>query len=132
MGETIFGFPLNAINTLELPVRFTNIWTNPLGQNVFETPGANGCPDGKLSPGGAFNYIRNKRDLIEKSAQQRPLFRLADKNLGLVGELTGEMSAEFEELIRCAVRQLACRLHRQPDAGRRGSAPDHRQEPEQA
>ena len=100
MGETIFGFPLNAINTLELPVRFTNIWTNPLGQNVFETPGANGCPDGKLSPGGAFNYIRNKRDLIEKSAQQRPLFRLADKNLGLVGELTGEMSAEFEELMQ--------------------------------
>lgn len=93
--ETLFGIPLNPIDT----VHFTNLFNNPLGQPIFATNGANGCPDGKLNPVGAFNYIRNKRDIIEKSAQQRPLFRLADKNLQIVGELTGEMSADFEELM---------------------------------
>lgn len=101
MGETLLGLPLNPIDHLgaELPIAFTNIWNTPLGQPLFPTPGADGCPNGKLSPAGAFNYIRNKRTIIEKSANQRPLFRLADKNLTLVGELTGEMSAEFEELM---------------------------------
>lgn len=99
-GETLFGAPLNPIDHLgEQPVRFQNLWNNPLGQSLFETNGANGCPDGRLNPVGAFNYIHNKRDIIEQSAQQRPLFRLADKNLDLVGELTGEMTAEFEELM---------------------------------
>ena len=95
----LFGAPINPINNIEPPVYFTNLWTNPLTHDpLFPTTGANGCPDGKLNPTGAFNYIRNKREVIEKSAQQRPLFRLADKDLNIVGELTGEMSAEFEEL----------------------------------
>lgn len=101
MGETLLGLPLNPIDHLgtELPISFTNIWNNPFGQPLFPIPGADGCPNGKISPAGAFNYIKNKRTIIEKSANQRPLFRLADKNLTLVGELTGEMSAEFEELM---------------------------------
>lgn len=101
IGETLFGIPLNPIDNLgpDTTVRFTNLWTNPLGSPLFPTEGADGCPDGKLNPVGAFNYIRNKREVIEKSAQQRPLFRLADKDLNIVGELTGEMSAEFEELM---------------------------------
>lgn len=101
MGETLFGLPLNPIDNLgsELPVQFTNIWKNPLGQSLFSPNGSDGCPDGKINPTGAFNYIRNKRDIIEKSATQRPLFRLADKDLNIVGDLTGEMSSEFEELM---------------------------------
>src|SRR5262245_43786122 len=100
MTETLFGVPLNTIDHgLDLPIHFTKIWTNPLGQPLFEENGVNGCPDGRTDPVGAFNYIRNKRDIIEKSAMQRPLFRLADKDLSIVGELTGEMSAEFEELM---------------------------------
>lgn len=99
--ETLFGLPLNPIDNLgaELPIKFTNLWTNPMGDPIFATEGINGCPDGRLNPVGAFNYIRNKRTIIERSAGQRPLFRLADKNLNIVGELTGEMSAEFEELM---------------------------------
>jgi hypothetical protein len=101
MGETLLGVPLNPLDHLgaELPIAFSNVWNNPLGQPLFPTPGANGCPNGKQSPAGAFNYIRNKRTIIEKSAGQRPLFRLGDKNLSIVGELSGEMSAEFEELM---------------------------------
>jgi len=101
MTETLFGLPLNPIDNLgaELPVRFTNLWANPLGQNMFLPNGADGCPSAKTSPVGAFNYLHNKRTMIEKSAMLRPLFRLADKNLNIVGELTGEMSAEFEELM---------------------------------
>jgi hypothetical protein len=97
----LFGMPLNPIDNLgtEQPVRFTNLWRNPLGDPLFAPEGLNGCPNGKVNPAGAFNYIRNKREIIERSAQQRPLFRLADKNLSIVGELTGEMSAEFEELM---------------------------------
>ena len=98
--EQLLGAPLNPIDNwaAEIPVTFTNIWNNPTGQPMFPTPGASGCPNGKTDPAGAFNYIRNKRTIIEKSAAQRPLFRLADKNLRLVGELTGELSADFEEL----------------------------------
>jgi hypothetical protein len=99
--EQLNGFPLNPIDHLgaELPITFTNLWNNPFGNPLFPTPGVNGCPDGKQSPAGAFNYIRNKRRIIEESAGQRPLFRLGDKDLNIVGELTGEMSAEFEELM---------------------------------
>lgn len=101
MGETLFGLPLNPIDNLGeiFPVHFTNIWNNPLGQSLFAPTGTGGCPDGKTNPVGAFNYIYNKRKVIEDAARQRPLFRLADKDLTLVGELTGEMSAEFEELM---------------------------------
>jgi hypothetical protein len=99
--EQLLGFPLNPIDNLGavMPIKFTNLWNNPLGQPMFAPEGANGCPDGKSNPAGAFNYMRNKRTVMQQSANQRPLFRLADKNLWLVGELTGEMSAEFEELM---------------------------------
>jgi hypothetical protein len=101
MGETLFGLPLNPIDNLgtELPIKFSNIWTNPMGTSYFAPTGTGGCPDGKTNPVGAFNYIYNKRKVIEDSAKQRPLFRLADKNLEIRGELTGEMSADFEELM---------------------------------
>lgn len=101
MTETLFGLPLNPIDHIGdlTPIRFINLWHNPLGDLLFAPQGISGCPDGKKNPVGAINYIRNKRTIIEKSAQQRPLVRLADKNLNLVGDLTGEMTMEFEELM---------------------------------
>lgn len=98
-GTTLFGQPLNPINDLIGQVNFSNIWNDPLGQSMFAPNGFKGCPSARTDPAGAFNYLHNKRTVIEKSAGLRPLFRLADKDLRIVGELTGEMTAEFEELM---------------------------------
>jgi hypothetical protein len=98
--ETLFGQPLNPNN-----IRWSNLWNNAAGVSMFAPTGFNpqngqiGCPDGKLHPFSAINYLRNKRNVIFASAQQRPMVRLGDKNLKPVGELTGEMSMEYEELM---------------------------------
>lgn len=101
MTETLFGLPLNPIDHIgeALPLRFDNLWHNPFGELLFGPNGIQGCPDGTVNPVGAINYLHNKRSIIEKSAQQRALIRLGDKNLNIVGELRGEMSYEYEELM---------------------------------
>jgi hypothetical protein len=78
---------------------FENIWMRATGQKLFATNGINGCPDSTQDPQLAINYLMNKRQIIEDTAHQRPLFRLADKDLNVVGELTGELAMEFEELM---------------------------------
>ncbi len=105
--ETVFGIPANPIDNLGsvLPIQFVNLYdTGANGGNIFGLIGqlANGdigCPDGTESPTAALNYLENKRDIIEKSAYQRPLFRIADKDLSVITEVTGEMSMYFEELM---------------------------------
>jgi hypothetical protein len=104
MTQTVLGLPLNPIDSVTQRIAFTNLFNNYLGQPLYMPNGMNrdgtiSCPDGTLHPVSAINYLHNKRDIIEKSAQQRPLIRLADKNLRIVGELAGELSLEFEELM---------------------------------
>src|ERR1700757_611033 len=100
MSESLFnipiepGVPLFLNDIVPLPIHFSNI-----SANLFAPNGANGPYDASKNPMSAYTYLKNKADMIEKSAQQRPLVRLADKNLNVVGELTGEMSMEFEELM---------------------------------
>jgi len=44
-----------------------------------------------------LQYLANRNDVIVKAAQQRPLIRLADKNLNPIVAVTEEMSANWEE-----------------------------------
>lgn len=96
--ETLLGQPINR-------TVFPNLWNNANGASIFAPNGLNpatgeiGCPDGKLHPASAINYLRNKQFVIFKSAHQRPLVRLGDKNHAPVGELTGEMTMDYEELM---------------------------------
>ena len=59
---------------------------------------ANGSPSVATHPMSAFNYMYNKNKAITVAAQQRPMVRLADKNLNILTELREEMSCEYEEL----------------------------------
>jgi hypothetical protein len=99
--EQLFGIPINPIDTLKsnLVTEFENIWLAAGGQPLFAPNGVFGAPNGTLDPVGAINYLMNKRAIIEQSARVRPLFRLADKNLNIVAELTGELAMDYEELM---------------------------------
>jgi hypothetical protein len=95
--EELFGIPLNPINQ---PLTFfENLWITQQQQQLFATNGLAGLPNGTTDPVSSINYLMNKRSIIEQSAYQRPLVRLADKNLQLIGELTLESEMEFEELM---------------------------------
>lgn len=94
MTEALFGIPLDP--TGFVPIHFSNIFD----QFNFGPIGGNGLvPDASVDPMSAYMYMHHKADIIEAAAQQRPLVRLADKNLDIVGELTGELSMEYEELV---------------------------------
>lgn len=93
----LFGFPENPTLAALLP---------PVGVNfakmldgIFAPNGADGVPDPVTDPLSCFTYLVNKQNLITQSAQQRPLMRLADKNLNILGEIVGELSCDTEELM---------------------------------
>jgi hypothetical protein len=90
--ELLFGQPINPITSFE------NIFSG-IGKPNFAPNGINGAPNGTTDSVSSINYIMNKRGVIERSAQQRPMVRLADKDLNIIGELTGELSQEFEEIM---------------------------------
>jgi hypothetical protein len=100
--EQLFGQPINPIDSLgsNLLTTFENIWLTATGQQLFAPNGINGIADGTLHPASAINYLMNKRSIIERSAFVRPLFRLADRDLNIVGELTGELAMDYEELMQ--------------------------------
>ena len=92
--EQLLGVPINPV------ISFENIWQNAFsGEQTISPVGQNGMPNGATNPSESINYLMNKRGMIEQAAYQRPLIRLADKDLNVVAELTGEMSLEFEELM---------------------------------
>jgi hypothetical protein len=99
--ERLFGLPINPIDNLKsnLITEFENIWTLAGGTPLFAPNGIFGAPNGATNPVGAINYLMNKRSIIERSAFQRPLFRLADRNLNIVAEMTGELAMDYEELM---------------------------------
>jgi hypothetical protein len=94
--ELLLGIPINPFDNA---VSFENIWQNASGQQTIPSVGSNGLPSGVTNPSESINYLMNKRTMMERAAYQRPLVRLADKNLNIIAELTGEMSMEFEELM---------------------------------
>lgn len=91
--EELFGARVNNL------LHFENIWQNQLGEDLFAANGINGAPSGTTDPVSSINYLMNKRSIMEGAAHQRPMFRLADKDLNIIGELTGELSFEYEELM---------------------------------
>lgn len=92
--ELLFGSPINPV------LEFENIWQNTATGTTYTAPvGSSGLPDGTTNPGESINYLMNKRTMIQKAAYMRPLIRLADKNLNIITEMTGEVSLEFEELM---------------------------------
>lgn len=75
-------------------VEFSNWLTG-----LFDEPAADGkVPGLSEHPMAALQYMYNKDEVRKRSAAQRPMVRLADKNLTIKGELTEEMSCEYEEL----------------------------------
>lgn len=79
-----------------LGVRFSN-WLADILTDAQQGIDGN-VPSSDQNPMAAMQYMFNKRDVIVKSAQQRPMVRLADKHLTIKAELYGEMSCEYEEL----------------------------------
>jgi len=66
---------------------------------LFTEPvGAQGVPSIDTHPMAALNYMHNKNRAIVEASQQRPMIRLADKNLKIMTELREEMQCEYEEL----------------------------------
>lgn len=64
--------------------------------------GLNGTPDAHKDPLQAYRYIVSRRNVIIGSHKQRPLIRLWDKNMNFIGRLTGERSADWQELMHSA------------------------------
>jgi hypothetical protein len=86
--ELLLGIPINPFDNA---VNFENIWQNVSGQQTIPPVGSNGLPSGVTNPSESINYLMNKRTMMERAAYQRPLVRLADKNLNIIAELSGEM-----------------------------------------
>lgn len=78
--------------------------------DLFAPVGTAGCPDPLFDPMGSYQYLNNRRSVIQGAANQTPLIRLADKNMDLMCALTGELSCTFEEnmsdsgQLKCVVR----------------------------
>jgi hypothetical protein len=87
-GFNLFGIP-------ETPtIQFSQFISG-----AFAPVGSDGVPDPVADPMSCFNYMVNKANMITASAQQRPMTRLADKNLNIMAELVGELSCDTEELM---------------------------------
>lgn len=75
--------------------------------HVFEPVGINGCPNPAVNPMGAYQYLNNRRAIIQGQANQKPLIRLADKNMKLLCAITGELQCTFEEMMADSA-QMTC------------------------
>lgn len=62
-------------------------------------PGANGSAPGMDEPAQLYKYLEARRSVVIESAKQRPLIRIADKNMKAMVDLHGEISASYEELV---------------------------------
>lgn len=65
-------------------------------------PGFGGVPDPKKNPLAAYRYTVRRRQTLINSHKQRPLIRLWDKDMNYIGRITGERSAEWEEMMYSA------------------------------
>lgn len=64
--------------------------------------GLTGVPDAHKDPLSSYRYIISRRNVIIGSHKQRPLIRLWDKNMNLIGRITGERSVSWQELMHSA------------------------------
>lgn len=73
-------------------------FTSWLGGVFPQALGADGAPDLLKEPDMSFRYLNGRRQVIQDSVKQRPLIRLADKDMNLVGDIVGERRFSVEEL----------------------------------
>lgn len=98
MTGSLFGPPSNvALQQLNMKARELSF--NSGTDKVLGTVGEFGCPDPSKDPMACYRYLDGMRDIIKQAANQKPLIRLADKDLNVLTEITGEMSASVEELM---------------------------------
>jgi hypothetical protein len=64
--------------------------------------GLNGVPSPQRNPLQAYRYIVERRNTIIRANKQRPLIRLWDASMNYIGRITGEISADWEELLYSA------------------------------
>jgi hypothetical protein len=96
-GFDIGGIPETpTINNLLPPL---GIQFSQFISGIFAPSGAAGVPDPVTDPMQAYTYMMNIVNLKMRSAMQRPLIRIADKNLNIMGELVGETDCDVEELM---------------------------------
>lgn len=60
--------------------------------------GQGGIPD-LTDPMGVYRYIEKKREVLIDSVRQRPLVRLWDKNMDLIGQVANEKSVQISEVM---------------------------------
>lgn len=94
----LFGPPSN-VSLQQLNMKSKELSFNSGVDPVLGTIGEFGCPDPAKDPMACYRYLDGMRDIIKQAANQKPLIRLADKDLNIVTEITGEMSASVEELM---------------------------------
>ena len=95
---SLFGIPqtptINDFVGTPAALKFTN-WL----EGVFKPVGYNGTPDLSTDPMATYQYLNYRRQTILDSANQKPLVRIADKNLEIKATISGEMSCVVEELM---------------------------------
>jgi hypothetical protein len=93
--------PLIATPSLQdiegLFVRPLNL-TQWLPSYLLPKAGDPSIPTIKDSPAGLMKYLNGRRETILEAKNLRPLVRVADKDLNVMTELEGEISASYEEL----------------------------------
>jgi hypothetical protein len=94
----LFGPPSN-VRIEQLNMKAKELSFSSSVDPVLGTVGIHGCPDPKLDPMACYRYLDGMRDIIKGAANQKPLIRLADKDLNILTALTGEVSAQVEELM---------------------------------
>jgi hypothetical protein len=67
--------------------------------DLLPTPGLTGVPDLMTQPLQCASYLQGVRQVAISAGKQRPLVRLADRNLDVMTELDGELSCSIEELL---------------------------------
>jgi hypothetical protein len=74
-------------------------FTQWLGGVFPSVLGQDGAPDLLNDPNMTFRYLKTRQEVITNSVKQRPLLRLADKEMNIVGDIEGERSFSIEELV---------------------------------
>src|ERR1700721_1761808 len=109
MPEELFGIPTDATiaNTNMAPEALAfSQWL----ESVFQPVGFNGTPDPSTDPMESYQYLNHRRDVIQQSANQQPMVRIADKNLNIMATISDYMHCEIEELMadsgkaKCVIR----------------------------
>lgn len=104
MTEALFGIPTNPTLSTLAP-QFSRFL-----DGVFAPIGSDGAPDIDTDPMVKYQYLANKRQTILDSGNQKPLVRIADKNLNIMATIGEEMSCVVEELMsdsgkaKCVIR----------------------------